>query len=95
MSDSEELDPQLSFNDLKRAGIVNSWETLREWQDDPRIKFPRGRLLGPNTRRWSKRQEIDPWLESRPTDRSAFEDSAATPKPSDHPRRRHSHREDT
>jgi predicted DNA-binding transcriptional regulator AlpA len=63
------LDTWLSFNDLRRAGIVDSWQTLRAWQKDPRVAFPPGRLLGPNSRRWSKRTEIDPWLASRPTGR--------------------------
>jgi hypothetical protein len=63
------LDTWLSFNDLKEAGIVDNWQTLRNWQQDPAIKFPAGKLLGPNTRRWSKLNEIDPWLASRPAER--------------------------
>jgi hypothetical protein len=66
------LDDWLSFADLKRAGIVESWEALRQWQDDPRINFPRGRLFGPNSRRWNRQREIEPWLASRPVDRAAF-----------------------
>jgi hypothetical protein len=69
------LDIWLSFDDLKRAGIVNSWKTLGEWQRDPRINFPPGRLFAPNTRRWSKQHEIDPWLASRPVERNAFDDT--------------------
>jgi hypothetical protein len=69
------LDTWLSFDDLRRAGIVYSWKTLGEWQRDPRIRFPLGRLLAPNTRRWSKQREIDPWLASRPVERDAFEDA--------------------
>jgi hypothetical protein len=65
-ADDQKLDVWLSFADLKRAGIVRSWQTLRLWQQDPRISFPPGKLFGPNTRRWSKQHEIDPWLESRP-----------------------------
>ena len=56
------LDTWLSFDDLRCAGIVNSWKVLAEWQRDDRIGFPKGRLLAPNTRRWSKQREIDPWL---------------------------------
>ena len=56
------LDTWLSFDDLRRAGIVTSRKTLREWQRDPRIGFPSGRLLAPSTRRWSKQHDIDPWL---------------------------------
>lgn len=59
-------DVWLSFKDLKRAGIVENWQTLGAWQRDPRVNFPKGRLLGPNTRRWSKLEDIDPWLASRP-----------------------------
>jgi hypothetical protein len=69
------LDIWLSFDDLRRAGIVYSWKTLREWQRDPRIRFPLGRLFAPNTRRWSKQRDIDPWLASRPVDRDAFDDA--------------------
>jgi hypothetical protein len=67
------LDTWLSFDDLRRAGIVDSWKTLGEWQRDPRIHFPLGRLLAPNTRRWSKEYDIDPWLASRPIERDAFD----------------------
>lgn len=66
---NEDADIWLSFHDLKRAGIVENWQTLSAWQRDPRINFPRGRLFGPNTRRWSKLTDIDPWLASRPIDR--------------------------
>jgi hypothetical protein len=68
------LDVWLSFDDLRRAGIVSSRKTLREWQRDPRIGFPLGRLLAPSTRRWSKQREIDPWLASRPVERDDFGD---------------------
>ena len=64
-------DTWFSFADLRRAGIVDSWKTLRDWQRDPRIGFPLGRLLAPNTRRWSL--EIDPWLANRPVERDAFD----------------------
>ena len=69
------LDVWLSFADLKRVGLVDSWKTLRHWQRDKRIGFPKGRLLAPNTRRWSKRDDIDPWLASRPVERAAFGDA--------------------
>lgn len=69
------LDIWLSFDDLRRAGIVSSRKTLREWQRDPRIRFPVGRLLAPSTRRWSKQHDIDPWLTSRPVERDAFDDA--------------------
>ena len=53
----------LRFPDLKDAGIVDNRATLYRW-----IKlygFPKGVLLGPNTRAWSQ-DEIDAWLRSRP-----------------------------
>jgi hypothetical protein len=72
------LDVWLSFADLRRAGIVDSRKTLRDWQRDPRVRFPLGKLLAPNTRRWSKQREIDPWLASRPVERAAFDDAERT-----------------
>jgi hypothetical protein len=32
-------------------------------------------LLAPNTRRWSKQRDIDPWLASRPVQRDVFDDA--------------------
>jgi predicted DNA-binding transcriptional regulator AlpA len=57
----------LKFKDLERRGIVDNWTTLRNWQKDPRIGFPLGRKLGPNTTAWSEDDDINPWLASRPT----------------------------
>ena len=62
------LDVWLSFRDLQKAGVVKNWPTLLSWQDDPKIAFPRGRLFGPNSRRWRK-TEIDAWIELRPVSR--------------------------
>jgi hypothetical protein len=70
------LDTWLSFSDLQRAGIVPNWPTCLAWQRDPQIAFPPGRLFGPNTRRWSKQTEIDPWLGSRPIVRETAEQAA-------------------
>jgi hypothetical protein len=72
-SDDAALDTWLSFDDLRRAGIVDSWKTLGEWQRDKRIGFPKGRLLAPNTRRWPK-EEIDKWLKNRPVERGGFDE---------------------
>ena len=71
------LDTWLSFDDLKRAGIVYSRKVLGEWQRNPRINFPEGKLFAPNTRRWSLQHEIRPWLDSRPVERDAFDDTIA------------------
>ena len=70
-------DVWLDFADLQRLRILKSRQQLELWQNDPRIKFPKGRLFGPNSRRWHKGREINPWLESRPTERAAFEETAA------------------
>ena len=72
MSNAEQLEVWLSFKDLRDANIVKNWETLGEWQR--LLNFPAGRLLGPNTRRWTK-TEIDEWLASRPATRSQLEDA--------------------
>jgi hypothetical protein len=71
------LDTWLSFDDLKRAGIVASRKTLRDWQRDPRVRFPLGKLFAPNTRRWSLQRDIGPWLHGRPVERDTFDDDAA------------------
>jgi predicted DNA-binding transcriptional regulator AlpA len=62
---SDELDTWYSFRELVAAGIVRNRQTLLNWIRDR--GFPPGKLLGPNTRRWSKRHDIDPWIASRPT----------------------------
>jgi predicted DNA-binding transcriptional regulator AlpA len=54
----------LRFADLKERGIVKSWPMLRRRID--KHGFPRGRMLGPNTRAWTE-EEIEAWLASRPT----------------------------
>jgi hypothetical protein len=56
----------LRFRHLKARRIVENWPQLKrlvEQQD-----FPPGRLLGPNTRAWTE-DEIDDWLDARPTTR--------------------------
>jgi hypothetical protein len=75
MNDPEDV--WLEFSDLQRQKILKSRQQLKQWQDDPRINFSKGRLFGPNSRRWHKGREIIPWLESRPTERAAFEETAA------------------
>jgi hypothetical protein len=70
---TDTLDDWYSFADLKKHGIVPNWPTLRAWQNNPKINFPKGRLFGPNTRRWSKQKEIDPWLATRPVVREEFD----------------------
>jgi hypothetical protein len=67
----------LSFADLQALGVIPNWTTLLAWQKD--FGFPVGRLLGPNSRRWS-RQEINVWLASRPVARADFGDEFVKPK---------------
>jgi predicted DNA-binding transcriptional regulator AlpA len=51
----------LKFKDLSRVG-VNNYPTLKRWQKDQ--GFPKGRLLGENTRVWTE-EEIVAWWDSR------------------------------
>jgi predicted DNA-binding transcriptional regulator AlpA len=51
----------LKFKDLARVG-VNNYPTLKRWQKDQ--GFPKGRLLGKNTRVWTE-EEILAWWDSR------------------------------
>lgn len=55
----------LRFADLKERQIAKSWPQLRRMVQN--YGFPAGLLLGPNTRAW-REDEIEDWLESRPTD---------------------------
>ncbi len=61
----------LRFKHLKQRRIVENWPQLKRLVETQ--GFPPGRLLGPNTRTWTE-DEIDTWLEARPTTR---EDAAA------------------
>jgi predicted DNA-binding transcriptional regulator AlpA len=58
----------LRFRDLQKAGIVMSWPMLRCRVDND--GFPPGRKLGGNTRAWTE-EEVQAWLDSRPTARKA------------------------
>ena len=57
----------LRFADLQARGIVTTWQGLRHLQKS--AGFPTGRLLGPSSRVWTA-DEINKWLESRPTEQS-------------------------
>ncbi len=50
------------YTDLVKAGIVNNRTTLGRWIKN--YGFPRGVLLGPNTRAWPA-DEVDAWLAAR------------------------------
>ena len=53
----------LRFADLKAREIVRSWPQLGRLMRDQ--SFPRGTMLGANTRAWEEQQIAD-WLASRP-----------------------------
>jgi predicted DNA-binding transcriptional regulator AlpA len=55
---------RLRYADIERLGIVRNRVTLTNWIR--RGSFPTGQLTGPNTRTWDE-QEVQLWLDSRPT----------------------------
>ena len=52
----------LRFKDLRDRGIVTNRVTLARWIKEQ--EFPRGILLGPNSRAYAEDQ-VDEWLETR------------------------------
>jgi hypothetical protein len=56
---------RLRYSDLVARGIVRNRTTLKNWQK--KYRFPLGQRTG-NTRTWDEDTEIDPWLESQPTE---------------------------
>ena len=54
----------LRYADLHDRGIVNNRVTLANWIKNE--GFPPGILAGPNSRLWPE-EEVEAWLESRPT----------------------------
>jgi predicted DNA-binding transcriptional regulator AlpA len=56
----------LRFRELKARRIVSNHVTLKRWIE--KEGFPRGFLLGPNTRVW-RESDVEAWLDSRPTER--------------------------
>jgi predicted DNA-binding transcriptional regulator AlpA len=53
----------LRFADLVSMGVVKTWPTLTDWIE--RRGFPRGFLIGPNSRAWMA-ADVYGWLASRP-----------------------------
>jgi predicted DNA-binding transcriptional regulator AlpA len=51
------------FPVLQQRGIVKSWPMLKRRIE--RDGFPRGRMIGPNSRAWTE-DEIEDWIASRP-----------------------------
>lgn len=54
----------LRFSDLQARNIVKSWPQLKRLTD--KYGFPKGRMISPNVRAWTE-NEVDGWIESRPT----------------------------
>jgi hypothetical protein len=53
----------LAFSHLRERNIVKSWQQVKNLIR--KEGFPPGRMLGPNSRRWTE-DEIGSWLDSRP-----------------------------
>jgi hypothetical protein len=54
----------IRFRHLKERGIVDNWPQVKRLVEQQ--GFPPGRYLGANTRVWLE-DEIDDWLDTRPT----------------------------
>jgi predicted DNA-binding transcriptional regulator AlpA len=67
--DPVSLKPRLRFKDIKAAGIADSWTQLCHLIDEH--DFPVGKKLSPNVRSWTV-EEVNKWVESRPTDRKVM-----------------------
>jgi predicted DNA-binding transcriptional regulator AlpA len=65
----------LRFKDLQARGIVNNWPMLKRRIE--RDGFPVGRMIGPNQRAWTE-QEVEKWVESRPTTGTTLKGVAKT-----------------
>jgi hypothetical protein len=59
---------RLRYFDLVERGIVKNRTTLKNWQNNPKVNFPKGQMTGTNTRTWDEDTEINPWLASRPVE---------------------------
>jgi predicted DNA-binding transcriptional regulator AlpA len=59
----------LTFNDLKRFGVVTNRTSLANWIRND--SFPLGRLIGPNRRVWTE-TEIRQFIAERPTEPKKF-----------------------
>lgn len=65
------------YADLEAAGLVGSWTQLLRMIDDE--GFPPGTLLSANVRAW-RLDELEGWLESRPSARKAVPPDAVHPR---------------
>jgi predicted DNA-binding transcriptional regulator AlpA len=66
-------DVLLRFRDLKQRKIVNNPVTLSRWI--AREGFPRGFMLGPNTRVW-RESDVNVWIDSRPVENERLHGAA-------------------
>ena len=57
----------LRFEDLRKQGIVRTWNTLNNWIDTR--GFPPGRMIG-RFRTWTE-AEVMAWIERQPTSKIA------------------------
>jgi predicted DNA-binding transcriptional regulator AlpA len=65
----------IRYTDLVAKGVVNSRMTLKRLIDLQ--GFPPGRLVTPNSRAWTE-DEIDLWIDGRPTARKTAPRLSAT-----------------
>jgi hypothetical protein len=65
------------YSDLRKAGLVGSWTQLLRMIDGHE-HFPSGVMLSPNVRAW-RVDEIEAWLESRPSARKIMPPGATPP----------------
>jgi predicted DNA-binding transcriptional regulator AlpA len=71
------MEKYLRFADLVAAGVVRSRQALSKWIRDR--NFPKGRLLGPNSRVWTA-SEVQRWLDQRPTKMKPVPKSPGRPR---------------
>jgi predicted DNA-binding transcriptional regulator AlpA len=65
----------IRYTDLVAKGVVNSRMTLKRLIDLQ--GFPPGRLVTPNSRAWTE-DEVDQWIDGRPTARKTAPRLSAT-----------------
>jgi hypothetical protein len=73
-SGSPRLPHYVRFSDLRAAGIVSNWETLRRYINE--LGFPEGVLLSANIRVWDL-SDVEHWIASRPAERKTASRGAA------------------
>jgi hypothetical protein len=79
------MERRVRFADLQRNGIVNNRATLANWIRD--LGFPAGQMTGPNSRTWGE-DEIQQWVDHRPTGKKPTPRPGKKPAPRRRGRRR-------